>query len=421
LKAELLDNPYRPDNFRGIMAELQSVYPCLGITCEDIGAFGTAVPECRETSLELPIAGYIPSSDVTPYSRIDLDIHQMDILTMVKTYSMAMLIYEFGKNSYLTKDDEYISLQSLATSPNRRDVLPWFTVYNNYFKDATYADTIITDTLQGDGKWGEKSADQRSAYITKSAQYSIMSFAVLTCLQMAFDSCLDEDFERGLEMWDRAAAYLIGSLEGHRDGGGDTQDGQLIWNLANSMCTHFGTCNSNGVSIINADIEDLLYAGKGELNSGDCVNFKRSKHRMEHTMFVPIMQGVLRYAIKNEIHSDTSLKADLAIGEALAISLLPIVAHYDEEAAQRIQDSMVWQHGVKPSRRGAAYVGDALFQVMDDFGLKCEYVGSFGKVDVCAGNGDLSSGTIVVKPSLFNKLLSLAAATLIFICGTMQL
>ena len=393
LKSELIQQTYKSSSFDKILEELQNSFSCLGLSCEDIGAYGEAVPMCQNKPFNSPLAGYTPTGSTESYSKIDLDISQLQILSLLQSYDMAFLLYEFGKNSYQSDLETYTSLQSLATTPSRRKVVPWFLEFEEYFDDQNYAHTEIVNHLLSNGKWGKRSADQRAAFITAIAQYHIMYMAPMTCMSMAMESCNDRDIDTSIVMWDRLAAYLIGSIEGSEEGGADPQDGKLIWNLANSLCTQFGTCNRKGISAINADFEDLLYAGKAELNSLDCTKFGQTVNKLEHIMLIPIIQGVLRFAIKNEHHSDISPKADLATGEALALSILPIAKYHNPVSAEFIENNMIIKSGLKPVASGAVSVGDAFAPILDKFGLKCDYVGSFGDVDACPGKSNFSSGT----------------------------
>jgi hypothetical protein len=64
-----LEKTYDPQEFISIMEELQQIYSCLGITCEDIGAYnnskmGLVFGQCADRPKILPIVGYTPKTDV---------------------------------------------------------------------------------------------------------------------------------------------------------------------------------------------------------------------------------------------------------------------------------------------------------------------------------------------------------------------
>lgn len=69
LYSSLLEKTYDPQEFISIMEELQQIYPCLGITCQDIGEYnnskmGLAFGQCADRPKIVPIVGYTPKSDV---------------------------------------------------------------------------------------------------------------------------------------------------------------------------------------------------------------------------------------------------------------------------------------------------------------------------------------------------------------------
>ena len=73
----------------------EETYPCLGITCAQVGALpGTTA--CTHT---VPIAGYIPGSDVFQHNNIDLDQAAMESALGSRDFSGATNWYAVGGNS----------------------------------------------------------------------------------------------------------------------------------------------------------------------------------------------------------------------------------------------------------------------------------------------------------------------------------
>ena len=74
LLSMLVRNPLQADGKEEAIGTLQSVFGCLGITCEDIGSYQSGeVPLCSD-DVQQPegLAGYYPTSDVHPVSAHDL-------------------------------------------------------------------------------------------------------------------------------------------------------------------------------------------------------------------------------------------------------------------------------------------------------------------------------------------------------------
>lgn len=130
------------------MELLQSTYPCLDLTCEDIGFYVAANIYTCENPPELnPIAGYIPITDVHEYAELDQDLLQMKILLEMKAYDAAQDLYLNGK-SCEDESGNYRSLYFLATN-NYRENVPEYMTFQRYFEDYDYADTTVSAALAG--------------------------------------------------------------------------------------------------------------------------------------------------------------------------------------------------------------------------------------------------------------------------------
>ena len=81
--------------FSLVKGAFEETYPCLGITCAQVGALpGTTA--CTHT---VPIAGYIPGSDVFQHNNIDLDQAAMESALSSTNFSGATHWYAVGGNS----------------------------------------------------------------------------------------------------------------------------------------------------------------------------------------------------------------------------------------------------------------------------------------------------------------------------------
>jgi len=408
LKEVLLDNPYDSSNFHKTLKALQSSYSCLGLSCRDIGIpheFNDSSLGCNEYSDVPTLAGYPAGSYVTEESKIDLDIHQINVLTQFdhdEFWESAKYIYLFGKNSmiddYYADDDEvlndkYLSLHSLAIDGSRDQAL-FYGEFISYFDDPNYADTIVRDTFDNTGRWMNKPRVQRAAVIRVTLQAKIMYMHILSKLNQAVSSCvsravpridnLPED-EGVIDAWDEVAAFIIGSLEGEEIGGSsDFNDGTSLWGLANSRAIEFGRTNEQGYAISNAAIYNLLLAGKGKISAQSCANLDRTAFGIAHLLFIPLFQSVVKYAIVNQYEIASSDDADIALGETFANSVIPVLNHYDPVSARTLVDNMVptdeFQNLVQS---GPQAVADAFLAVADDFNIECEYIGKSYEVDAC--------------------------------------
>ena len=398
LKEALLDRTYEPTKFVSVLGDLQESYDCLGVSCEDIGAYDTdGVAQCADPPTTFPIAGYSPSSHVHLHSKIDLDVNAIKALLSFeddKAWATAKDLYMYGKNSEVYRppgsSEPYTvrSLQSLATSALRKKS-PWYRYYEGYFNDPNYAETAVMDVFNGRGKWGDAPNVQKIEVLTKTIQYQILYMYLLAEAADAEAACragdkTASDEGTGVHAWDEVAAYYVGSLEGILQGGSkDFADGQLMWNVGNKRSSQFNTQTRDAYAMVNSEIEDDLYAGKGELDAYACDSLASTIRRIERNSVVPLIQSVLRYAIKMEGTNPTSGSKDLAEGETFALSILPIVKSIDEFGAEVLERNMIVEAGTMPVSDGAQRVADAFYMAMVDFELECELVGQSDGIDTC--------------------------------------
>jgi hypothetical protein len=320
-------------------------------------------------------------------------------------------------------------LQDFATSDERDAADPFYSDFVAYSNDPNYANAVIVNTLAGTGKWGTKSSAQRTEMIVQTVSFQVMYMYVLAEMADAHADCLAKDANDnagGAHAWDEVAAYLIGSLEGsERGGSSDEEDGRLLWNLADKRAFKFQTINSDGYSLINSELLDLLYAGRGELDAYDCDNLSKTIQRIQHLILLPIIQSSILYASLNQGLADTSTTGGLADGEAFALAILPVISKYDKDAAEVIEENLVFRDGVSPSQDGPQVIADAFFQALDEFGYSCALVGAISDADAC----HLAGGFAKVKETYTSTSTggrtstssphshSFVASSVIVICG----
>ncbi|KAL7472420.1 hypothetical protein ACHAXS_012752 [Conticribra weissflogii] len=387
LKTYLLDREYDSKDFTRIVSLLQQSYDCLGFSCEDVGTYNNdVVAECAGYESNHPMAGFVPKADVRMISKIDLDIlaiQQLLKFPSTTNNQMAQLYYQYGRAAVIDEDyhtHDVLSLQEMAKSTDHEEFSPYFQEYKDYHSgDSFYVNNVIVSAFYAaDLQW-------RNEYIVSWLQYGVVVEYLMSILGYAIRGC--ESSEEALNptlSWDSFAAAYIGSLEGVDLGGSDeTVDGFLIWNTANRRSVQFDTQNEEHFAIINDEMLDLLYAGQTQLERPDCVNFEKTSSRALHLMLLPLIQSSIWYAMQNEKLELNSNDKGLVIGEILALSILPIVKLYDETAAGVIERNMLQQSEATPVVDGAQAVANAFYQVLDEIGWGCEYLGQAEYVDAC--------------------------------------
>eukprot|EP00567_Pseudictyota_dubia_P011804 CAMPEP_0197464996 /NCGR_PEP_ID=MMETSP1175-20131217/64312_1 /TAXON_ID=1003142 /ORGANISM="Triceratium dubium, Strain CCMP147" /LENGTH=940 /DNA_ID=CAMNT_0043001001 /DNA_START=220 /DNA_END=3045 /DNA_ORIENTATION=- len=223
LKEGLVDRPYDASKYLQLLGDLQNSFDCLGVSCEDVGAFRqTQIPQCAGFPKHYPIAEYSPSTDVHQHAKIDLDVAELKLLLCFgseRSYEMAKRLYSNGHNSrktWVTSEAQYLSLEEMATSETKEQS-PWATHYVQYHQDKHWADKIITETLSGRGKWGSAPKAQRAEMVAKTAQYQVVFPYLLGEMADALADCSSgqaTDNDGSVHSWDEVVAYYVGAMEG---------------------------------------------------------------------------------------------------------------------------------------------------------------------------------------------------------------
>ncbi len=327
--------------------------------------------------------------------------------------------YLYGRNSPVERQNEndpyaYYSLADLAVASSRRIADPWYSEFVRYHDNNNYADKIIRDTLEGRGKWdSSKPVAQRSAIIAETSASMVVYLHLIAQINDAVNHCkgLESAGEYDLtHPWDEVAALLIGSLEGTTEGGSaDVEDGQLIWSLASRRAFQFQSINSDGYAKVNSRLEDLLYAGKGEIDAMECTSFEKTVKQIKLVSLVPIMQSVMRYAIQNQELPASSDSTDLAFGEVYALAIIPIMESIDPAASAIVKENMIYQDGIQPVRDGAQAVADAMGTFAVAAGLRCSLLGYTPQAKPCRYHGGSTASSLksVILTTLASAALSL--------------
>jgi len=393
LMTKLYRNDYLSEDRDHVINLLQSTFDCLGFTCADIGQYHDIIPQCQEETI-VALAGYEPKTDVKRESMVDLDILQIKILSRVQAYEPALDLYTNGKNSAVNPANlEYTSLAGIISDKERMSAGYWLWIFEKYHGTPFYSHNTVVSSLKGTGRYESMSHLQRSEFSFKTLQFQAMYIHAVAYFYESVNRCKDNDSSAGLQ-WDLGVAAVIGSIEGSQPSGAPLHDGMLLFNLANKRCGQFGTCNEDDGAEIISEFMDEFVRGRDAALDFKCDDVKNAASRLAHILHIPVLQAVLRYAIKNEsIQADSDSK-DLAEGETFAIAVLPLLAEYKESAQKTVEVNMIIKKGKKPVADGPQAVADAINSAISHFGVTCAHVGADPdvSVDVCAKNFGASRG-----------------------------
>lgn len=337
------------------------------------------------------------------FAQFDLDIREIDIMMQMGAYGAAEDLYNNGK--HILSDDATTvsegmatSLSFLATSAGR-SVVPQFDSFVRFYEgNEKYADDIVRDALANE----DYSPETKRLLVVRTCQYMIMFMTALQGMHEAIGECEANDAIRdasSAEFWDKAAASIIGHLEGTENGG--SGDGMLFFGLAKQYCDEFGTCSSPSsaqsvTAEVNGKIVALLYAGRGAVLNRSCPELRKATAELEPLLLVSIIQATLGSSerILDSGIRQKALSANHIEAYIYGDMVLPLIEDVDRTSAQVIQRNLDLTS--TPLQDGLGAVVEAFFLVYDGLGLKCTQVGRSDGVDACNGTvkEPLSTGSI---------------------------
>ena len=394
LRDKLINLTYNAVEVEMIIENIRSSFDCLGIACDDVGKHTSEKENvCVDTPELNSLAGYRPSNDVRSYALIDLDILECSILLSQNASSACQDIYLYGKHAVVNGVDgaKTLSLSQLATTSDRT-IVPQYDTFVQYFgSDSKYAETVITRAMSAIDFPGA-SVSQLRAIVVDSMKYLVLYMAILHEMYAALADCNSNDALKTMdssEAWDRAAALLIGSMEGTADGG--TVDGQSLYALAKTRCSQFGTCGNSGQPDIIERLILLLYTGRAEVQARSCSALLRAIDEIEPLLLVPLMQSTLHFAVQNEKEPAGSQDAALAEGYISSLSILPLVDDANRVSATTIETNLAFQLKSKPMPDGSGAIFNALAAAYAFMGVDCLNVGAANGINACSGATRLKS------------------------------
>ena len=387
LKSRLLGgSAFQEVDVESIITALGKSYPCFGIQCADVGVHTTeAVSSCRDPPMLSPLAGYRPASDVRGYAHLDYDIQELDILMQMEAYSAAEELYLYGKHASTGNEDDRtaLSLSYLATSSGR-SIVPQFDAYKRFYDgNEKYADTIIFGALRA----ADGASTERRMIVARGSQYMVVFMAVLQAMNEAISSCQSSSDNRGsssAQSWDRAAAFIVGHMEGSDEGGSRT--GRMLWGLAKQQCREFGTCSSivDGSAEVNDQIVSLLYSGRGAIVSGSCSALRKSARELTPLLQVPLIQAALSSTFELAKSSSSDYR-NRVWAEAYIYSqaILPLIEDANRDSAEIVASNLDFSGPALSG--GVEAVVSAFAKSYSGMGIDCQEIGTSNDFDACTG------------------------------------
>merc|ERR1712194_459347 len=164
-------------------------------------------------------------------------------------------------------------------------------------------------------------------------------------IQSPDNGCLE-----AIKIWNEAAAFFVGSLEGPQGFG----SGYQLFALGDKRCTNYQNCgpigfSGTGIAKTNIVIIALLQKGVALVNSGDLDGLQKCIKEINNQILVTFIQGTLRYAHKLGERGSTLAK-ELGEGVTFAAAALPQLWAINKKAAKEVKKMFKIGAGSKASK-----------------------------------------------------------------------
>jgi len=378
------------------------------------------------------LAGYQTASDVGPHAMIDLDMAEFETQCGLKTaagFTEALRIYEKGGNGTCAvagangagcaagaaygnsrKSDSIRTLKGFATKNYNTaklrgtdggkygEQLP--PIYACYWNDWTWADSFVTNS------YSNVKDNGRAELMKKGANYQAVWMYVLHKLEDTVAECYSGDEDASNE-WDEGWAIYAGSMvaataaDAARSSTA-SQEGTLIWELAEKRGSDFGTLDSTGPATVNVNLLAKFIMGRDLIIDAKCAEAESLVDPIRAQMTVPLVQGTLKYAYKadptnagGDCVADAGMNATTASDGcvkswaeawAFAAAVLPQIAECDWGVAEKIRYSLDIE-AATPVQGGFYSVKAAIESTYPCLGITCADVGAYAGTMPCGDPG----------------------------------
>jgi len=256
-----------------------------------------------------------------------------------------------------------------------------FKYFYDYYGRADYAHEWVeaafegraTSFTNGNADFSLYGNDGKTQVIKKGTAYMNVFMYVIREFEDALDDCTNgelADNYGSVHAWDEGVCFYSGSLEGE-DG---IASGKLLHELADKRCADYKTCGVNGMDLdgkssVNYRIFDALAAGNYELTSGNCPAARESTKKIVDLMYIPMIQGAIKYAYK--VDKTGGGEKEAAEGAVFAAAVLPRAYEASSDAGKIIYENTKVGAGSTDS----AAVKAAFESTYSALGITCADVG----------------------------------------------
>ena len=272
-------------------------------------------------------------------------------------------------------------------------------IYACYWNDWTWADSFVTNS------YSNVKDNGRAELMKKGANYQAVWMYVLHELEDAIGDCFAGDVYANdgtptggaPHAWDEGWAFYAGSLiaataaDAARSSAA-SQEGILIWELAEKRGYDFGTTHSTGPAMVNVKLLAEFIEGRDLIIAGKCLEAEPVIDNIIKQMSIPLIQGTLKYAYqadpaiagedctadsgKNALTASDACVKSWADAWAFAAAVLPRIDQCSSTAAKTVKDNLDIA-AAAPMKDGFAAVKAAFEQCYCVLGITCADIGAY--------------------------------------------
>jgi len=257
----------------------------------------------------------------------------------------------------------------------------WFM---DYYQKSDWGDQWVqaaltggkTDFGNGNADFGQYGYEGKIEVIKKGTAYVTLLVYAMHKFEAAVAACKDGlpfTNDDAAHMWDEGVAFYVGS----KTGKAAEADGKGPWALGEKRCRNFGTCGFDGTEYegkaqVNHKLEILFKDGLDDILAGNCAGADADVKLITEQVYIPLIQGSLRYA--NKLAAEPDNEKGQAEGAVFAAGVLPRVAAESIDAADIIYENM--KVSDDPQTDFTA-VKEAFESVYASLNIDCEMVGGY--------------------------------------------
>ncbi len=262
---------------------------------------------------------------------------------------------------------------------------------NRYYKHYENVTELIINAIQATSQFSNIDKSERIEAVSRAVQTLLFVQAGVSSLFRAVEDCKSGSFGN----WDRAAAYLVGSIEGEEFGGDSLGNGVSIYGLAKDTCKAFDTCPHASDADSNKYLIASFSKGQDLISGQNCVELSDYvEKRIVPLILVTLIQAVVQFMDSNSP----------AATQILGLAILPFLEDIDPqtESTKNAKSTIKDATSANGSINGQK-VMEVFSDVLNDLWIDCSDVGFYkhSKTDMCSFNATKNEQSYSLSDGLY--------------------